>query len=165
MSHKLGLVCFSSQPRASRSTFVKEVFAEEVAKPIRALLDTDCVGQILVVVMCNRESGFAEITGTRSAPDDKSKNIFFTPTFDALMNEFPNEVRSGKVRLCIEWFVKTDDAERFIISSLTKQGIGQIVVKRHSQPFPTPDEISVLHSLMEVHGKSLEVLGQSSPRN
>ncbi len=165
MSHKLGLVCFSSQPRASRSTFVKEVFAEEVAKPIRALLDTDCVGQILVVVMCNRESGFAEITGTRSAPDDKSKNVFFTPTFDALMNEFPSEVRSGKVLPSTEWFVNTSDAVRNAVSSLTKQGAERIVVKPMFQRFPTPDEISVLHSLMEVHGKSLEVLGQSSPRN
>lgn len=159
MSKKLGLVCFSSQPRASRSTFKSEVFIETVAKPIQRLLD-ESVAHIRVVVMVNTRSPWAEIT-SMSIQNCRPIIAFSTPTLDALLKTFPEEIKSGRISLEVARALNTGDAEQRAIASLVEQKISPVVVKRISQPFPTPDEISVLHRLMVERGTTVEVLGQS----
>lgn len=147
-SKKLGLICFASQPGSSFSTFSDEKFRNEVERPIRELLATGVLHLVLVVVMCEKHSPYAENTEERHVREEGVPAHAFSPTSDAVMRMLHDEYTKGRVHALNVWNTRLQDAASFAKRYINGQGDQNVMVKFPNTEFPDAEMFVRLNEFM-----------------
>ncbi len=164
-SKKLGLICFASQPGSSFSTFSDEKFRNDVERPIRELLATGVLHLVVVVVMCEKHSPYAENTEERHVREEGVPAHAFSPTSDAVMRILHDECTKGRVHALNVWNVRPQDAASFAKRYLQGQGAQRVMVKFQNIGFPDAEMFVRLNEFMVCTSRDLLVFGAEEAPN